>query len=53
MDLNQLNQQINVAVNRWLQATVEYFSNLSQMEMYGWGAFCLGFVLFIIGILLF
>ncbi len=52
MDLKQLNQQLNDALNRWLQATMYYFQHLSQLEMYGWGAFGLGFALFIVGLVL-
>ncbi|MBR9692299.1 hypothetical protein GOV07_00015 [Candidatus Woesearchaeota archaeon] len=50
MDLNRLNQQVNEALNRWWAATVAYFSDLNQMEQYGWGAFGFGFVLFIVGL---
>lgn len=52
MDLQQLNQQMNEALNRWLQEVTAYFSNLSQVEMYGWGAFGCGFVLFVVGLIL-
>lgn len=52
MDLQQLNQQVTDALNRWLQGVAAYFSDLSQMEMYGWGAFGLGLVLFVVGLFL-
>lgn len=52
MDFQQLNQQLNEALNRWWNATIDYFSNLNQMEMYGWGAFGFGFILFIVGLIL-
>ena len=46
----------------WVQDSIEsardfppkakdYFSALSQMEYYGWGVFALGFVLFIVGVI--
>ena len=50
MDLQQLNQQVNDALNRWWSATMDYFSDLNQLEQYGWGAFCLGFVVFVVGL---
>lgn len=53
MDLNQLNQQMNDALNRWIQATSSYFSTLSQNEMYGWGAFTVGLILFVAGLILY
>ncbi len=52
MDLGQLNQQFNDALNRWITSAKKYFSGLSQMEWYGWGAFGLGFVLFVTGTVL-
>jgi len=52
MDFQQLNQQVNDAVNRFIQAATLYFSNLNQMEIYGWSAFGIGFVVFIVGIVL-
>ena len=52
MDIGQLNQQLNDALNRWISSAKEYFSSLSQMEWYGWGAFGLGFVLFVWGMVL-
>jgi hypothetical protein len=52
MDLPQLNQQVNDAVNRWFQGLASYFSGLSQNEVYGWVAFALGLILFIVGIIL-
>ncbi len=52
MDLQQLNDQLNEALNRWWGATVEYFSDLSRQEMYGWSAFGVGFLLFIVGLVL-
>ncbi len=52
MDLQQLNQQLNDALNRWLQGVVAYFSDLSQTEMYGWGVVGLGLALFVAGLFL-
>jgi len=52
MDVQQLNQQLNEALNRWWNETVEYFANLSQQELYGWGAFGVGFILFVTGLVL-
>jgi hypothetical protein len=52
MDLQRLNQQVNDAVNRWIQGLSSYFSGLSRNEIYGWVAFCLGFVLVVVGFFL-
>jgi|GEM_PF-2029260 len=52
MDLQQLNDQLNEALNRWFEMLKIYFSNLDQNEQYGWGAMSLGLILFIIGIFL-
>lgn len=52
MDFQQLNDQINDAINRWLDIAKEYFLNLDQNEQYGWGVMGLGLILFITGIVL-
>ena len=52
MDLQQLNQQLNDGLNRWLQGVAAYFSDLSQRELYGWIGFGFGLVLFVVGIFL-
>lgn len=52
MDVQQLLDQLNDALNRWWQETVAYFSDLSRMEEYGWIAFGVGFLLFVLGFFL-
>jgi len=52
MDLQQMNDQLNEALNRWWNATVEYFSNLSQPEIYGWSIFGLGLIVCVVGVVL-
>ena len=52
MDLQQVNQQLNDSLNRWLQGVAAYFSDLSQRETYGWIAFGLGLLLAVVGLFL-
>lgn len=52
MDLGELSQQFNDSLNRWIASVKRYFSSMSQMEWYGWGAFAIGFVLFVTGTVL-
>ncbi len=52
MDLQQMNDRLAEALNRWWDATVDYFSHLSRPEIYGWSAFGVGFVVCIVGVIL-
>lgn len=52
MDFQALNQQVNDTVNAWIAAAQEYFTHLSQLEIYGWAGLGLGFVLLVVGFIL-
>lgn len=52
MDLQQLNDQMNEALNRYWELAYNYFTHLDQMEMYGWAAEGTGLILLVVGIVL-
>ena len=52
MDAGQLVSEFNESLNRLLQLCFDYFSNLSTLEIYGWSALGVGFLMFVIGIFL-
>jgi hypothetical protein len=52
MDFQQMNDQLNDAINRYWELTQEYFMHLDQNEIYGWSGVGVGLLLLIIGIIL-
>jgi hypothetical protein len=52
MDVGQMTQQVNSAINRALMAVIDYFTDLNQLEMYGWCAVVAGVIMLIIGIII-
>lgn len=52
MDFNALWQDIQDRAKRYYAIAIEYFQGLDRMEMYAWGVFGLGFLLFLVGFII-
>ncbi|MBU1198532.1 MAG: hypothetical protein KKF46_06045 [Nanoarchaeota archaeon] len=50
IDINQMVNELNQAINRFVQQVQAYFKSLSQFELYAWIAMGVGLILVIIAL---